>query len=165
MRAQTLARVRLLPLARLHGRYDRPCARIRSFSYLRDPTVVSHDRYEVTAGASNTDSVRTGRRRSTGDRGAVFVTSTADRRPTGQTPMTVSRSCRLSRLEWTGQVGKLRSVTAEREAQSAIALRHGEAKERHVMGSVSVLMALAPSLLAARTSRPRSLLACLSEHR
>ena len=27
------------------------------------------------------------------------------------------------------------------------------------MGSVSVLMALAPSLLAARTSRPRSLLA------
>ena len=54
MRAQTLAQVRLLPLARLHGRYGRPCARIRSFSYLRDPTVVSHDRYEVTAGASNT---------------------------------------------------------------------------------------------------------------
>ena len=68
MRAQTLARVRLLPLARLHGRYGRPCARIRSFSYLRDPTVVSHDSYEVTAGASNTvvniDSVRRGRRRS-----------------------------------------------------------------------------------------------------
>ena len=68
MRAQTLAQVRLLPLARLHGRYGRPCARTRSLSYLRDPTVVSHDRYEVTAGACNTvvniDSVRRGRRRS-----------------------------------------------------------------------------------------------------
>ena len=111
-------------------------------------------RVSAVVNSDRTASVEAG-----GDRGAVFVTSTADRRPTGQTPMIVSRSCRLSRLEWTGQVGKLRSVTAEREAQSAIALRHGEAKERHAMGSVSVLMALAPSLLAARTSRPRSLLA------
>ena len=64
MRAQTLAQVRLLPLARLHGYYGRPCARTGSLSYVREPTVVSHDSYEVTAGASNTDSVRTGRRRS-----------------------------------------------------------------------------------------------------
>ena len=47
MRAQTLAQVRLLPLARLHGRYGRPCARTCFLLWRRLATTFSVSAQEI----------------------------------------------------------------------------------------------------------------------